>query len=76
MFGQPVKNCFARFVIMSNDSFQYVTGSFSAEEGKTVSFMSFDPSMTIEEAKAMLETNGFEIDRFGKVENGQIIDLL
>ena len=71
-FGSPVTNCTARFLIITEGSLKYVTGSYMAEEGEAPGFMSFDPAMTIEQSRAMFESNGYEIERFGIVEGGQI----
>jgi len=64
------------FVIYTEDYIEYVTGSTDEGQGPTASLMKFDANMSAAEAKAMFESNGLTIERYGRIQDGKVTDLL
>jgi len=73
--GPKMRNT-ALFVIYSEDYVAYVTGSTDEGQGPAKSLMKFDANMSAADAKAMFESNGLSIERYGRIEDGKVTDLL
>ena len=65
-----------RFIVSTEQSYEYVYGFLEYGADAEIGFMGFDPSMTTADVRDILAEKGYEIFLYGKAENGKIVDLL